>query len=216
MECTGCGSKNNFYKDCNNLNRAAYREKKLEEIRSKVHEDQKKRIRSFYMQVSDEDSSHESKCSETDQDQTRDMTDEFKSSPHESMFLESSLNDQSREPVFEEFMTTQTRHIFFGSMNRSKSIDPIGVRKGKKSLPPRLRHPSSLFLGIIIEYSSTGLLCNEAQLKAYRLFTGDTAPVRLLKHHHAVSAHCESKCTCIATFKFPLHDVFIVFGAPIA
>ena len=42
MECTGCGSKNHFYKDCTNPNRAAYRERKLEEIRSMGRNDQKK------------------------------------------------------------------------------------------------------------------------------------------------------------------------------
>ena len=218
MECTGCGSKDHLYKECRNPNKAEYREKKLEQINSMRRKDRKSYIRSYCMQFSDEDEESNGEDKDTDESDIegiRDMAEELKSSLHESMFLETMPVEDNMKPVFDECMTMQTKHVFFGTTSRTQDTRRIGLRKGNRSFSQKLRYPSSLFPGIMIDNGSTGSLCSEAQLQAYRSFTGHPTPVRPLKNHYAVSAHGGSKCIGIATFKFPYHDTVIEFEAPI-
>ena len=211
MECTGCGSRDHLYRECRNPNKVEFRKNKLEHIDSMRRADRKKYIRSYYTQLSDDENTD----SGTEIDEIRDMAEELKSNLHESMFLESVPHEASLKLAFDECMVTQTRHVFFGSTKPSHKNKKVGVRKGGKPTLTKLRYPDTQFSGIMIDNGSTGSLCSEAQLQAYRSFTGNPTPVRPLKNHYAVSAHGGSKCIGIATFKFPYHDTIIKFDAPI-
>ena len=211
MECTGCGSRDHLYRECRNPNKVEFRKNKLEQIDSMRRGDRKKYIRSYYTQLSDDENTD----SGTEIDEIRSMAEELKSNLHESMFLESVPHDESMKLAFDECMLTQTRHVFFGSTRPSQKNKRIGIRTSGKPISTKLRYPDSQFPGIMIDNGSTGSLCSEAQLQAYRSFTGNPTPVRPLKNHYAVSAHGGSKCIGIATFKFPYHDTVIKFDAPI-
>ena len=66
----------------------------------------------------------------------------------------------------------------------------------------------------MIENGSTGSLWSEAQLEAFRAFTGNPTPGRPLKDHYGVSACGGSKCIGNATFMVLYHDTVIKFDAP--
>ena len=77
MECTGCGSLDHLYRECRNPNKASHRAMKLAQIRSLRQYDQKKHIRSYYLQLSDGEEGSmpdlEEEREESDMDEIRDM-----------------------------------------------------------------------------------------------------------------------------------------------
>ena len=107
----------------------------LAQIQSIRQHDQKKHIRSLYLQLSDgEDDSmpdHEEEREESDMDEIRNMAEELKSNLHESMFPENVLSDDCTESVFDECMNTQTRHVLFGNTisSREESETRHSLRK---------------------------------------------------------------------------------------
>ena len=219
MTCTGCGSEEHFYKECNNPNKEQYRAKKLKMIAEMKRDKQKPHLRSFFMQIQGELQSDDDEDAKNDDANStanhRLIAEELSQNLKESFFMEHMDKEEAENElayIFLECMANITRHAFFGTQTtsfslRSKNVSTLETQK--------LHYPPSRFFSVVVENGSTGSLCSVAQLEAYRKFSGNPTPVRKLKDHSLISAHGSSKCVGIGRFKLPYGDSVIVFDAPI-
>ena len=139
----------------------------------------KKYLCSYFIQLSDDYSCAVEKSHDDDGSdlaEIQDIANELKLNLEESMFLETQVADEAMGPIFDKCMATQTRHVFFETTSRSLKRKPIKAKVKKLSFLVR-RYQSTHFRGIMIDDGSTGSLCSEALLEAYRRFTGNPAPI---------------------------------------
>lgn len=120
-----CGLKDHFYKDCVDVNKKEYREKRLEQIARMKNSKQKHELRLYYTQMHEYDSdlmTEEKEALNYDEERGHNSDEDFRKTSNELnvkfdelMFLEFGelVNDERID--FYKCMNMQTRHVFFGA-----------------------------------------------------------------------------------------------------
>ncbi len=145
MTSTGRGSENDFYKDGTNLNKVKFPENRLREIAEMKRKPQKSHLISYFLQM-DEASTYEKtenndkdssdNANETDGDDLevyRTIINALDGNLDKTMLLESqedAVISSEEKATYDEFLSTATRHAFFGA-----SRTQFGTKMASKELP---------------------------------------------------------------------------------